>query len=111
MALPLKNRVKKKKDFNDLFKNGRTLKGRFLLIKYSRESSHIPKIGFIIQSKVVRKATQRNLIKRILAETVRRNLSKIRRNTIILVLRLPEAEFLKTSLLMDLNNLIPNLYA
>jgi len=104
MALPKQNRLKKKKDFEAVFKNGTTLKGRFLLVKTSKNHAENPKVGFIISSKVAKKAVDRNRVKRVLAEGVQKMFQKIKSDTIVLVLRVPlPREMEKEKLLNDLN--------
>lgn len=71
MPLNKKNRLKKKKDFEEVFKRGRAVRGSFLLIKYKKNESDIPRFGFVVSAKVVPKAVKRNRIKRILSETAR----------------------------------------
>jgi ribonuclease P protein component len=75
MALNKKNRLKKKRDFEDVFKKGKAVKGSFLLIKYKKNESGASKFGFVISAKVAKKAVERNKIRRILSETVRSKIS------------------------------------
>ncbi|MDO8658142.1 MAG: ribonuclease P protein component [Candidatus Levybacteria bacterium] len=71
MALNKKNRLKKKRDFDDVFKKGRASKGRFLFIKYLKNELNLPRFGFVVSAKVARKAVERNKLRRILSEAVR----------------------------------------
>src|SRR3989344_5478377 len=71
MALNKKNRLKKKRDFEDVFKKGRAVKGSFLLIKYKKNDLGLPRFGFVVSAKVARKAAERNKIRRILSEAVK----------------------------------------
>ncbi|MDO8658822.1 MAG: ribonuclease P protein component [Candidatus Levybacteria bacterium] len=66
-----KNRLKKKRDFEDVFKKGRAVKGSFLFIKYKKNELEIPRFGFVVSIKVAGKAVERNKIRRILSEAVR----------------------------------------
>lgn len=71
MALNKKNRLKKKRDFEDVFKKNRAVKGSFLFIKYSKNKLGVPRFGFVVSVKVARSAVERNKIRRILSEMVR----------------------------------------
>lgn len=71
MALNKRNRLKKKRDFEDVFKKGRAVKGSFLFIKYRKNKLGVPRFGFVVSVKVARSAVERNKIRRILSETVR----------------------------------------
>ena len=77
MALPAKNRLRKKRDFDRVFKEGNTIKGSFLFIKYSRAGTAVPRFGFVVPARSFNKAVTRNRIKRALSEIVRKNLKNI----------------------------------
>ena len=55
MALNKKNRLKKKRDFEDVFKKGKAVKGSFLFIKYKKNELGVPRFGFVVSAKVARK--------------------------------------------------------
>lgn len=78
MALPRQNRLKRKKDFEEVFKQGKTVHGSFLFIKFRKTSSRFSRFGLVIGARVAKKAVTRNRIKRILSETLRSRLSSIR---------------------------------
>ncbi|OGN05238.1 MAG: ribonuclease P protein component [Candidatus Yanofskybacteria bacterium RIFCSPHIGHO2_01_FULL_44_22] len=78
MALNTKNRVKNKKEFDEVFKRGKTVSGSFLFVRFIKSMGEFPRFGFIISSKISKKAVIRNRIKRLLSETSRLNLEKIR---------------------------------
>src|SRR3990167_10143695 len=71
MALNKKNRLKKKRDFEDVFKKGKAVKGNFLFIKYKKNELGVSRFGFVVSAKIAKKAVGRNKIKRILSEAVR----------------------------------------
>ena len=71
MALNKKNRLKNKRDFDDVFKKGRTIRGSFLFIKYLKNKLNLPRFGFIVSAKVAKRAVDRNKLRRILSEAVR----------------------------------------
>lgn len=70
MALNKKNRLKKKRDFEDVFKKGKTVKGSFLFIKYKKNELGVSRFGFVVSIKVAKKAVDRNRIRRVLSEAV-----------------------------------------
>jgi ribonuclease P protein component len=65
------NRLKKKKDFERVFSQGRNLKGDFLFFKTINNKLEDNRIGFIVSKKVSKKAVERNKIKRRLREILR----------------------------------------
>ena len=69
--LPLQNRLKKDKDFQNLFSNGTTYNYQFLYFRVARNSLHQTRFGFIVSKKVSRKAVVRNKIKRKLRAVIR----------------------------------------
>ncbi|MDP3696771.1 MAG: ribonuclease P protein component [Candidatus Taylorbacteria bacterium] len=77
MALPKVNRLRKKRDFDRVFKEGNTIKGSFLFIKYGRGDTAVPRFGFVVPAKSFSKAVTRNRIKRALSEIVRKNLKNV----------------------------------
>ena len=89
MPLPKENRLKAKKDFDNIFKNGRSIRGHFLLIKTIGAVSSSPRVGFIVPAKTVKKAVTRNKVKRILSSMVQQNLNKIRKDMVVLLLKMP----------------------
>ena len=70
MALPKKNRLTTKKDIDRVFKRGRTVKGSFLFIKLLDNSRRYSRFAFIISSKHVPLAVDRNKIRRVLSGEV-----------------------------------------
>ena len=76
--LPRNNRLKKRKDFQKIMKEGKGLREDFLFLKFLRQDLKVVRVGFIVSAKVVKKATQRNEIKRKLREGERGKLAKLR---------------------------------
>lgn len=77
--LPKQNRLKKKKDFERVFKEGQGFKEDFLFLKVVKNNLKISRLGFVVSKNFSKKATLRNKIKRRLRELVRINLSKIKK--------------------------------
>lgn len=90
--LPQQNRLKKKKDFERVFKKGKPTKGSFLLFKIVENELGVPRFGFIIPSKVLKKAVERNKLKRRLRHIVREFLPQIEKGIDGVFVALPQAK-------------------
>ena len=77
MALNLKNRVKKKLDFEEVFKKGKAVNGSFLFIKHRSNELGIPRFGFVVSAKIAKKAVERNKIRRIISEAARSEIKNL----------------------------------
>lgn len=77
MALNKKNRLKKKRDFENVFKKGKAVKSSFLFIKYIKNELDISRLGFVVSAKVAKKAVERNKIRRILSEGIRGQINNL----------------------------------
>lgn len=76
--LSFKNRLKKKKDFETVFKKGRGVKKDFLFLKWGFNGLKISRFGFIVGKKVSKKSVTRNKIKRKLRELFKLKINKIK---------------------------------
>jgi len=87
--LPLKNRLKNKKDFEKVFKQGKGFKEDFLFLKVNKNNLKESRFGFIVSLRVSKKAVLRNRVKRRLREIIKENLPKIRkgRDCVLIVQR------------------------
>lgn len=90
--LPKINRLTKQKDFEILFKGGRSFKNKFLALRVIKNNTEEIKIGFVVSQKVSKKAVVRNKVKRRLRESVKPILSEIKKGQNIAVIALPGAE-------------------
>lgn len=72
MALPKKNRLTKK-EIEIVFKNGRTVKSSSLFVKIAKNNIGYSRFTFIIPSKKIALAVDRNKAKRLFFEEVRKN--------------------------------------
>ena len=84
--LPLKNRIKKRKDFESVFKNGKSLFSEIAVIKILKNDSNITRFGFIVSRKVSLKAVERNRIKRKMREQIRLRLSRFEKGMDIIII-------------------------
>lgn len=69
-------RMKKNSQFDYIFKNGKTLKSGKLLMFYSKSKSKTPKIGVVV-SKKIGKSVTRNHVKRLIRESIHKNINKL----------------------------------
>ncbi|MFA5087009.1 MAG: ribonuclease P protein component [Candidatus Paceibacterota bacterium] len=61
---PLQNRLKKKNDFERVFKQGNSARGSLLFLKILNNSKNVSRIGFVVSKKISNKAVVRNKVKR-----------------------------------------------
>ena len=90
--LPKINRIKKKKDFEVIFRNSKSLKSNLFIFKIAKNNLGLNRFGFVISQKVSKKATLRNKIKRRLTEAVKNELKKIKIGTDLVIIALPGIE-------------------
>lgn len=76
--LPKTNRIKKKKDFELIFKNGTSFKNKLFILRFIKNNSDQNRFGFIVSQKVSKKATVRNKTRRRLTEAVKARRKKIK---------------------------------
>ena len=76
--LAKKNRLTKDRDFDLVFKKGRTIDGKFVFFKLGKNDLQISRFGFIIGKKISKKAAVRNKIKRMLREIIKEKMEKIK---------------------------------
>jgi ribonuclease P protein component len=84
--IPSKNRLKKERDFQQVIRNGKYLSSDLISIKFFSNSIGTTRIGFIVSKKISKKAVLRNRIKRILRESTRRYLDKIKEGYDIIII-------------------------
>ncbi len=75
--LPKENRLKKRKEFAYIYKNGKKLNSKNLSIVITPSKLNLTRVGFSVSNKVG-KAVQRNKIKRQLRSIVRKQLNNLR---------------------------------
>lgn len=70
--LPSIHRLKHDKDFKRLFDTGRWIGGGLVTIKYAKnDDGDVPKIGFMVGTKVSKSSAKRNVARRRMREVVR----------------------------------------
>ena len=90
--LAKKNRLNKKKDFENVFKRGKSFKEDFLILKLLQKNSNQIRFGFIVSQKISKKATLRNKIKRRISELVRQRLGKLEKGMDAILIAVPGME-------------------
>lgn len=93
------NRLKKEKDFEKLFKKGKSFKNGFLILRIVQNNLEESRFGFIVSQKVSKKAVLRNKVKRRIRDIIQKNITKIRKGIDMAFVVLPGLEknnFLET---------------
>ncbi|MFH1030642.1 MAG: ribonuclease P protein component [bacterium] len=86
-------RLTKNKEFENIFKNGKSFYTKILGIKYIENTLNIPRFGILVSTKISKKAVIRNKIKRRLREILRLHENLIKPGYDIVVLtRAPVTE-------------------
>ncbi len=88
--LAKRNRLKKQKDFERVFKKGRGAKEDFLYLKVVKNELKSSRFGFVVSKKFSKKAVLRNKTKRRLAELIRIKLPKIKKGIDVVIVVMPE---------------------
>lgn len=83
--LPKLNRLKKKKDIERVFKEGKGFKEDFLVLKVIKNNLKNLRFAFIVSQKVSKKATLRNKIRRRLSELVRLKIKKTKKDSCLTI--------------------------
>lgn len=86
--MPKKNRLVGKKDIDRIFKNGRTIKGSFLFIRFLNNQKEYSKFSFVIPTKHISLAVDRNKIRRMFSREIVRLLLSERGYDIVAVIHI-----------------------
>jgi len=90
--LPRANRLKKRKDFERVFKKGKGFKEDFLFFKWKFNNLGVSRFGFIVSKKVSKKAVLRKKIQRRIREIIRARIKKIKKGIDGIFIASPEIE-------------------
>jgi ribonuclease P protein component len=107
--LPRKHCLKKKKDFEQVFKKGRALRKDLLSVKFIKTKQEHSRIGIIVSKKVSNKATERNIIKRRVRAAMKELLNKIKEPLDIVIIVHPQASE-KTNFL-QIKNILEEIFS
>ena len=86
------NRIKKKKDFERIFKNSKTFRGNLFIFRIMKNNLGLNRFGFVVSQKISKKATLRNKTRRRLAEAIRSEIKNIKIGTDLVIIALPGIE-------------------
>ena len=101
-GLPKKERLRKNKEFQAVFREGKKLWiNSILLIIYKPNSLNYRRLGIVV-SKKIKKATQRNKVKRWIRELFRRNKNWFPENCDIIIIPHPNLLNLEYKKLMEI---------
>lgn len=84
------NRLRRKRDVDNIFKKGKTIAGKLIFLKIIKNNLNNSRFGFVISTKISKKAVIRNKIKRQLREIIRKNLPNIKPGLDVLIIAKPE---------------------
>ncbi|MDA8561937.1 ribonuclease P protein component [Gammaproteobacteria bacterium] len=87
MTYSKKNILNNKKDFNFVFKSSNKISHKYLTVIYNNSPSLINKLGIIVKKRFIKKAVDRNKIKRIIRESFRYQSEKMKGKFIIVIIR------------------------
>jgi ribonuclease P protein component len=85
VGIPSNIRIKKNTDYQTVFKKGKQISGRGVILYYSKNSAQDTRVGIIV-SKKVGNAVVRNRIKRIIREIFRLNWPDIKSGYDIIII-------------------------
>lgn len=106
--LPKKNRLTEEKDFKKVYSLSRPVRGSFLSLRKIKNYQEESRFGIVVPNYVVKKASRRNLIKRIIRAYLRKEMPSLSSgNDVIIKLERDMKE--KKDLLSDLQKLSKNL--
>jgi ribonuclease P protein component len=88
--IPKENRINKDKEFEHVFKKGRSKYNEIFGIKAASNKLGVTRFGIIVSGKVSKKSVERNLIKRRIREAAKEELNSIRPGFDIVIIALPE---------------------
>jgi ribonuclease P protein component len=80
-VLKRENRIRSKKEFAEIKNKGKALYSPLFGWLFYKENDDLKKFGFIISKKISKKAVDRNRVKRVLSEIIRKNLDKFENGT------------------------------
>ena len=112
--LPNNLRLRSSQRIGEIFKKGKYTHGKFLLIKYLPNQEERAQVAISVGIKLFKQATKRNRIKRLIREAVKKNLTKLPKQDILIIAK-PNIDIsislkeLQTDLGTVLKQVIPSL--
>lgn len=102
-------RLQKTDDFSSVFAFRRALRGRFHTVHYRPNALNTARMGVTVAKKLVKRASGRNLVKRIARETFRRLRADLPPHDLIVRLHAPITAARRSELTLDLQQLLARL--
>lgn len=87
--LKKENRLTKKNDFDNVFKEKNSFFSKSLIIRTRNNNISTTRFGIVVSAKVSKKAVERNKIKRTLREEIKNNLKNIKKGIDVVIITLP----------------------
>ncbi|PIQ92639.1 MAG: ribonuclease P protein component [Parcubacteria group bacterium CG11_big_fil_rev_8_21_14_0_20_39_14] len=88
--LAKKYRLSKKKDFQNIFKRGKSFKEGCIFLKAAANNIRFSRFGFVVSNKISKKSVERHKIKRRLNEIIRFKMPLIRKGYDMVIIAGPE---------------------
>jgi len=98
--------LKKKKDFDRAYK-GKTIAGKLIFLKIQKNNLDVSRFGFVVSSKISKRAVIRNRIKRRLKEIVKG--FKLKGFDVIITVKLEIVDKTYQEIKSDFENVIKNI--
>lgn len=86
------NRIKKKKDFEFIFKNSKSFKNSLFILKIAKNNLDISRFGFVISKKISNKAIIRNKIRRRVSDIAKEIISDVEKGKDLVLIALSGIE-------------------
>jgi ribonuclease P protein component len=86
------NRLTKQKDFDNVFKKGRSVFNKILGLKFIANDLNINRFGVIVSNKISKKAVERNKIKRRIREVLQKEDPILKQGYDVVVIALAEVK-------------------
>ena len=83
------NRLTKDKDFDNVFKSGKSSYDKLIGVKAEQNQTENSRFGILVSAKVSKKAVERNKIKRQIREVIRLQLEQIKSGYDVVIITLP----------------------
>jgi ribonuclease P protein component len=94
--LPKINRIRKKKDFETIFKRAQrasqSFKSNLFIFKMMKNDLGLNRFGFVVSQKVSKKATVRNKVRRRLTEAIKAETENMKSGTDLVIIALSGIE-------------------
>lgn len=87
--LPKANRIKKERDFEAIFRKGKSFRGSSLLLRIRKQERQVSRFSVVVSKKTAAKAVARNKIRRTIAEAVRKLLPSVAPGFDVVIVVLP----------------------